>query len=427
MHVVVLDGDVSYPPTSGKRLRTLNLMLPLAQRHRITYIARGDSRSAEVREAVEFLTDHGVTPVLVDHPVPKKSGPLFYGRLAGNLLSPLPYSIATHTSSCVRQAVRKHARRYSVDVWQFEFQSYLTALDGQGPARTVLNTHNVETLIWQRYEEVERNPVKRWYIHHQRRKFELFERDVFTRATRVVAVSHEDAALMRGWFGVPEVDVVENGIDRAYFADPMGPGPETTPRRREPGHILFVGSLEFRPNLDAVRLLLDEVFPAVRKCESSARLSIVGRNPPPWLTERARREPGVELHGNVPDVRPYLARAEVMAVPLRVGGGSRLKILEALACGLPVVSTRIGAEGLCLTAGEEIHVVERIEEMAEVLLRCLRDPQAAQAMAERGRRVALERYDWGPLADKLEQVWEKCMRAEAPHPDPSPVGEEGSG
>jgi glycosyltransferase involved in cell wall biosynthesis len=368
-----------------------------------------------------FLADHGITPVLVDHPVPKKSGLLFYGRLAGNLLSPLPYSVATHTSPRIRQEVREHARQHPVDVWQIEWQSYLMALDGLGSARSVLNTHNVETLIWQRYEEVERNPLKRWYIRQQRRKFERFERDVFARATRVVAVSHEDAALMRGRFGVPEVDVVENGIDGAYYAKSS----EAMPRQREPGHIVFIGSLEFRPNLDAARLLLDQVFPAVRAQEPSARLSIVGRNPPPWLTERVRREPGVELHGSVPDVRPFLAQAMVMAVPLRIGGGSRLKILEGLACGLPVVSTRVGAEGLCLTPGEEIHVVERVEEMADVLVRCLRDPQATLAMAEKGRRVALERYDWGPLADKLEQVWEKCVRAEAP--SPSPRSPEGSG
>jgi glycosyltransferase involved in cell wall biosynthesis len=313
--------------------------------------------------------------------------------------------VATHTSPRVRQAVREHARRHPVDVWQFEWQSYLTVLDGHGPARSVLNTHNVETLIWQRYEEVERNPVKRWYIRQQRRKFERFERGVFARASRVVAVSHEDADLMRSRFGVPEVDVVENGIAGAFFSGAQA-------SQREPGHVLFVGSLEFRPNLDAVRLLLDQVFPAVRAREPSARLSIVGRNPPPWLAERVRKEQGVELHGNVPDVRPYLARALVMAVPLRVGGGSRLKILEALACGLPVVSTRVGAEGLCLTPGEEIQVVERVEEMADVLVRCLREPEAALAMAEKGRRVAYERYDWGPLANKLEQVWEKCVGGE---------------
>src|SRR5207248_7650671 len=116
-------------------------------------------------------------------------------------------------------------------------------------------------------------------------------------------------------------------------------------------------SLEWRPNLDAVRLLLDRTLPAVRAAEPDVRLSIVGRRPPAWLVQRARTEPGVELHADVPDVRPHLARAAVLAVPLRIGGGSRLKILEALGCGVPVVSTRVGAEGLDLRDGEHLTVV----------------------------------------------------------------------
>ena len=402
MNVVIVDGDVSYPATSGKRLRTLNLMLRLARRHRITYIARGDAGSAEARQATEFLGDQGIETIVVDHPLPRKSGPLFYARLAANLLSALPYSAASHHSPRMRQAVREYAAQNRVDLWQLEWTPYAAALRGLAGTPTLLVAHNVDTLLWQRYYETERHPVKRWFIKQQWRKFERLERRMFGEATRVVTVSPDDAAIVRDQFGVGRVDVVDNGIDRAYFEGVKG--------CREPHHILFLGSLEWRPNLDAVRVLLDQVFPQVRAREPATRLLIVGRNPPPWLVQRTQALDGVDLHANVADVRPFLGRSGVMAVPLRIGGGSRLKILEALATGLPVVSTRVGAEGLALQGGEHLVVVDGVNDMAAALVDCIRAPGRAVEMAERGRQLVLERYDWDALAGKLEQVWDRCVR-----------------
>ncbi len=169
--------------------------------------------------------------------------------------------------------------------------------------------------------------------------------------------------------------------------------------------ILFLGSLDWRPNLDAVQLLLNEVFPGILRHEPRARLLIVGRNPPAHLEHRLRRTKGVEHHANVRDVRPYLAESGVMAVPLRIGGGSRLKILEALAMGLPVVSTPVGAEGLNLEAGRHLTIAESMADFTAALLWTMRNPATARAMAQSGRQFVTERYDWSPLADKLERVW----------------------
>ena len=206
---------------------------------------------------------------------------------------------------------------------------------------------------------------------------------------------------MRSEFGVERVVHVDNGVDSSYF--------RPTGEDRLPEQIVFLGSLDWRPNLDAVSLLLEGIFPEVRKRESAARLCLVGRNPPEWLRREALLRPGIELHADPPDVRPFLTRSAVMAVPLRIGGGSRLKILEALASGLPVVSTRVGAEGLCLTPGLHLDVVEDLDDMAAALVRALRDPDRARAMAERGRRIVSERYDWDVLANKLERVWIDCV------------------
>ncbi len=399
LNVVIVNAEFPYPPNAGNRIRTLNLLERLAPRHQITFIARqGDPQ--ETGQAVEHLENHGIRTLVVDHQVPRKSGWTFYARLAANLLSPQPYSVSSHGGDRLRRAVQSFAAENRVDIWQAEWTPYIGAFRGLRSAPKVVMAHNVESLIWQRYYETENDLLKRWYIKQQWRKFERFERRAFREATGVVAVTEDDAALIRERFDGRNVSVVENGIGRRYYE---GVRPEP-----DPGTLLFLGSLDWRPNLDAVGLLLDRIFPAVRSVEPAARLLLVGRKPQPALVQRVRGMPGVELHADVPDVRPFLATSGVMVVPLRIGGGSRLKILEAMAAGLPVISTRVGAEGLDLTAGEH-YIVAQPEGMAEALLAAIQDPRPARAMAQRSRSFVLYRYDWDTLADQLERVWFACL------------------
>jgi len=397
LNVAIVASELPYPPTAGNRVRTLNLALRLARRHRITFIAH---RNEEAQEATRFLGDHGIATIVVDRALPVKSGPEFYARLLGNLASPLPYSVASHKSRALRQAVESLAAAERIDLWQSEAVALIDTLVDQSGAAKVVIAHNVESLIWQRYCESEPNPLKAWYIRRQWRKFERFERRAFAAATRVVAVSEDDAVLIRDRFGGRDVDVVDNGIDRNYF-EAVQPAPD-------PATILFLGSLDWRPNLDAVGLLLDRIFPAVRAAEPAARLRLVGRKPAAALVQKVRNLPGVELHADVPDVRPFLASSAVMVVPLRIGGGSRLKILEAMAAGLPVISTRVGAEGLELVPGKHFIAAEGPDNLADALVSCIRDPEPARALANASRPFILERYDWDALADRLESVWLSC-------------------
>lgn len=403
MDVTIVDADISYPPTSGKRLRTLNLMLPLAKRHRITYIGR-DSTPSESGKAVEFLGDHGIRAILVDEPIARKRGPEFYLRLAGNMLSPLPYSAASHATPGMRAAVAAHRASNPVDLMQIEWVGYDYCRDGLDvPA--VLQAHNVESLIWRRYAETEPSRLKRTYIRDQYRKFVAFERRVFAGMDRVVAVSETDAQLAREMYGATNIAVVDNGVDVDYFAAVPRHAPSESPA------ILFLGALDWRPNADAVDQLLGAVFPLIRARRPDATLMIVGRRPSPALVERAAATPGVELHADVPDVRPYMSNSAVMTVPLRIGGGSRLKILEALAARLPVVSTAVGAEGLELADGTHLTIADDAEAMAAALIAAIDRPEAANAQAEAGRAAVSARYGWPMLADRLEQVWEEAARS----------------
>ncbi|MBI1914223.1 MAG: glycosyltransferase [Planctomycetes bacterium] len=400
LHVVIVDEELPYPPTSGKRIRTLNLTRRLADRHRLTYLCHRNADPREAEEARTHFAELGIETVVVERVVPPKSGPRFYARLAANLLSRLPYSVASHNSRALRRAIRTYAASHHVDLWHCEWTPYAEPLRCLPGGRRLVMAHNVESLIWQRYFENETQPLKRWYIRRQWRKFRRFETRALREADLTIAVSPEDASLFRRDFGVETVDVVDNGVDTEYFRPSPGP--------RDPDRILFLGSLDWRPNLDAVNQLLEHLHPAVRRDRPSATFCIVGRNPPPALRRRTESLPGVELHADVGDVRPFLAGSAVMVVPLRIGGGSRLKILEALATGLPVVSTRVGAEGLALEDGRHLTVRETVPELAGALLECLGHPAPALARAEEGRRRVLERYDWDILADRLERIWLDC-------------------
>jgi len=409
MRVAIVDEYLPYPANCGKRLRTLNLVLRLAPRHRVTYVSYRNADPAEAREAESHLRDRGINVVWVDRSVPRDSGPLFYARLAANLVSPLPYSVQRHSSPEMRAVVRRLDESGAVDLWHVECTPYAENVRSSVRSPWVVMAHNIESQIWQRYYEVATNPAKAWYIRTQWKKFERFERMVFREANHVITVSDHDAARASDSFGARRVTVVSNGVDLDYF--------HRTVCERDPHELLFLGSLFWRPNLDAVRLLLDRIFPAVLSQQPGARLTIVGLAPPQWLRDRVRGLPNVTLHGSVPDVRPFLWRCGLMVVPLRIGGGSRLKILEALACGCPVVSTRVGAEGLELRPGVDLIEVDAPERISEAVIRGIREYGSLERMTVKGNAAVQERYGWDQLSARLDAIW----RSQARGADGGPV------
>jgi glycosyltransferase involved in cell wall biosynthesis len=419
LHVAIIDEELPYPLNSGKRIRTYNLVSRLARRHHIGYIYHRGENASESAQAEEHFRSLGIDTVAVPYRFPRKSGLEFYGRLLANLASPLPYSVQIHHSREMMEVIRSYELAYRPDVWHCEWTPYAENLrvldDGRGgptglpdhqrPSNQVVVAHNVESLIWQRYCENETNPLKRWYIRQQWRKFERFERRILGNISHVIAVSDSDSRIAHSRFGATHVAVVDNGVDVDFFH------PNADVSRKK--IILMLGSLDWRPNLDAAELLLTRIFPAVLLRDSTARLQLVGRRPPSWLAELVRETPNAELHADVPDVRPFLWQCGALAVPLRIGGGSRLKIIEALSCQCPVVSTRVGAEGLALTPGEHFVEVSEVAQMATALVALLREPARSRKIAAAGCRQVRSLYNWDGLADKLEGVWHDCATTTA--------------
>jgi glycosyltransferase involved in cell wall biosynthesis len=412
LHVVIVDEELPYPANSGKRIRILNLVRQLAQRHRITLICHRNPQPGEAAAAEAHLQSLGVETLTV---TPAGAARWAHaGRWAVpwkillNSLKRVPYSVQWHTCPALQRAITDFAQAHQVDLWQCEWAPYARNILQCGVRPWVMMAHDIQTRIWERHLQAERNRWKRLFIKGQYRRYHRYEEQVFSSADQTITVTEPDAERATTEFGARRTAVVENGVDVGYYQS-AAPAVSAVPRKS--GRILFVGNLEWRPNADAARLLLDEVFPRVRSQVGSAELVIVGRRPPDWLCRRCRNVAGVELHADVPDVRPFFYQSGVLAVPLRFASGSRLKILEALATRLPVVSTRVGAEGLRLTPGQHYVSADDPEKMADTIVRWTHRPEEAEATARAGQEVVEQHYDWSVLADHMEAAWLELLRA----------------
>jgi glycosyltransferase involved in cell wall biosynthesis len=335
----------------------------------------------------------------VRRPPLKKHGLRLLWDVARNLPMRRPYMAMAHRTSAMQEAVAVELAARPYDLLHVEWTPYVENVPPGTTLPVTVGTHNVEADIWQRLAEATPWGPKRLVVAAQARKVARYEREVLARADAVTAVSAHDADRIRALSGAAHVTVVENGVDPAYFA----PQPDVRP---EPASAVFTGALDWRANQDGVLWFVDEVLPRVKARRPEARFVVVGRHPPAGFVERLGGA-GVTVHATVPDVRPHVAGAAVSVVPLRVGGGTRLKICEALAMERLVVSTTVGAEGLALDQG--IVRADTPEAFAAQLLAAWADPSAAQARARAGRAQVLARYGWDAIAPNLVGAWREAV------------------
>ncbi len=392
LRVLVLDEELPWPLDSGKRIRTWHLLTQLAQRHRITLAAYGRADSAAARIIAQ--ADIEFVPVA---PRRCETGLGLYARLAASLASRDPFSVSKHYRRRFQRTVNRLLASQAFDLIHCEWTPYaqfVTARDGKTPP-VLIATHNIEADILARRAATRSSTLPRLFFTSQARRMEHFERRVFSSADAVTTVSEPDRECAMTW-GARRAMVVANGVD----TDGIQPGAEAG----RPGEILFLGSLDWFANIDAVEFFVREVLPLIRRLEPSAHLQVVGRRPGGDLRKMLAGAEGATLVGEVDDTRPWLQRAAVVAVPLRIGGGTRIKILEAMAAGKIVVSTTIGAEGLEVIPGEHLLVADTPEDISQAIQRVLRRENVDRIPAQ-ARACVEERYSWRLQAARLEQAW----------------------
>lgn len=396
LHVLVLGEELPYPPNSGKRIRTWNLLRRLAPENRVSFLCYGDPANP----AKATMEQTGIHVHLVP-PRPNFQGLPLYLRLFRNLFSIYPYSVAKHFSKTYQLRIKNLLSREHFDLVHCEWTPYARFHSATHPLPLLITTHNVESQIWYRRAQNARGLFPGLFFTLQALKMEFFERRELRRASLVTATTPRDAERMSRW-GVRKVRLVENGVDSEYFQPNYGTNCVVD--------LLFLGSLDWQPNLDALDYLLERIMPIVHSYRPATRLRAVGRRPARSLASRFARLSWAELVADVPDARAHLAEAAVVVVPLRIGGGSRIKILESLAAGKAVVSTSIGAEGLSLVPGEHIQIADQPSEFARHTVELLTSPEERERLGRNGRSLVTERYGWDRIAGALESAWmEACV------------------
>jgi len=399
VRILWLKTELLHPIDKGGKIRSYNMLRELKRDHYVTYLTLDNGvADANARESAEEYCHELVS---IPHPQRDKFTAGFYAELIFNLVLPLPYAIKKYESTSMRRQITERTRTGGFDVLVCDFLAPAANVPRTLPCPAVLFQHNVEAMIWKRHYEVQSNPVKKAYLLGQWRKMYRFERDMCRRFDCVIAVSAEDRWQMQREYSVEAVFDVPTGVDTEFF-HPSGKG------KLNPHNLVFTGSMDWLPNEDAIRYFTEQIMPRIKQAVPDVTLTVVGRNPYPGLLELSKRDPSIIVTGRVEDVRPYMERAAAYVVPLRIGGGTRLKIFEAMAMGKPVVSTTIGAEGLPVVDGIELLIADSPESFAASVIRLLTNDAFAIELGHRAAATVRDNYAWKRVAECFGEI---CGRA----------------
>jgi polysaccharide biosynthesis protein PslH len=396
MKILWVNTNFLHPTTKGGQIRTLEMLRWLSQWHEIHYVALEDPNSPEgPRRAGEY----SARAYPFRYAAPAKPSPAFYAELARGLFSAVPVAVSRFCppgmGSFLADLIRKERFDRAV-VDHLAPTSYFPDLE-----HALFFQHNVETIIWRRNAEHAATAVRKLYFRLQAARMFEYERRVSLAAGHIAAVSEEDAGAMRSLFGVTRVTPISTGVNLEYFARP-----QTEPAAE--AELVFVGSMDWLANIDAVTWFVREVLPLIRRQHPTIRLAVVGRTPSQEILNLAAADPGLLVTGTVPDVRPYLWGAKISIVPLRIGGGTRLKIYESMAAGTAVVSTVIGAEGLAVQHPNNIRLAGTAAEFARECLDLLDHPEECLRMAAAAREMVTARCSWKAVAREFEPILDRA-------------------
>ncbi len=401
MNIAWVKAGKLLPVDTGGKLRSFNLLQQLGKRHRVTVLTYYDGARDQAYErdmAQEF-------PGAITLPTARSANGSMTEllRYARALLAAAPYAIEKFTHPAVRELVDAWMRVRAFDVVVCDFLSASQNFPDDLRIPTVLFQHNVETELWRRQARFEPHAVKRVAFRLEAFKMARYEVAAVARFHHVIAVSEHDRQLMTRMVDPERISVVPTGVDIARF-QAVAATPSRTPL------VMYLGSMDWEANIDGVEWFCGDMWPRVRAAVPNAEFRIVGRNPDARVQRLAGD--GVTVTGTVPSVVDHLAEAAVVVVPLRIGGGTRLKIFEAMGAARAVVSTTVGAEGLEVTPNENILLCDDATAFADAVVTLLRDEAARRRIGAAATALA-DRHDWSRVISGFENSLERAIAASA--------------
>jgi sugar transferase (PEP-CTERM/EpsH1 system associated) len=394
MRVLFLSPRACWPPDTGAKLREYHLARQVAARAELTILAFSErAGTADLPFCHEYIAV----------PPPER---YTVGKLIRGVIGTEPVSVLNYSTPPMRQALDELLRCSQFDLVQIEgipMAGYAELISKRSnPPAVVYNWHNIESELMHRYSARASAWPPQYYSRLTAKRLEVLEKRILREGNAHLVCSEREREKLLGIAPNAFVAVVQNGVDTAGFCDgEAGPKPERT-------RLLFAGSMNYHANIEAAVDFSRNIWPAIRQEFPKLRLTLAGSHPAQSVRDLVSI-PGVEVTGTIPDMRPWYAEAAIAIVPLLAGGGTRLKILEAMAAGVPVISTQLGAEGLEVTAGEDILIARTPLEWQTAVRKLLIDCGTGKRIAAKGRDLVRTRYDWSVSGRALLDVYERLV------------------
>jgi len=404
MNVLFLSTKSPYPLINGHSLRTYHTLRDAARRHAVTLVTfiqqpEHELKSGHIEHLRSICKEVHTFPILVDQSRAKLA--LSLGR---NLLSDLPFVASKYDSPEMRAKIREIIANDKIDLVHVDLLPLSVYLDEFAHLPKILVNHNVESVRLQRWAESDPSPLKRAFLRLQWWRLCRFEKEMVNRFDRCITVSELDRDVLVNMGVTTPIAVVPNGTNTEFFK-PMG-------RRPIENSVLWLGHMDVHTNRDAVLYFWREICPLIRQRNPDATIIFVGTAPPREIADAAAGDPRVKVTGFVDDIRTYVDEARVVVVPIRIGSGTRLKILDTMAMGKAIVSTSVGCEGIDVTDGENILVGDTPQAFAEKVMLALTNEDVRNRL-QTNARAFVKKYDWDNLCQIQEDTYRDVVRLQA--------------